>query len=343
MVRRYMIINATCIAVPAAIWIASVQVEYPDRLALIWVAIFIDLFGVLAVGYVKRWAELSHSSWVANHPSWFDFFPAVNIEHKTERTNSFVTLVFGYSVVALLFENKAAYGINAFFGKAALGLIQAFSFNWLYFEIDSWNLHTHAIRRHHVSSMIWTIFHLPFIMAYVLAGAALSRLVLAADCHDANVDDLTDAYTDSSKPEVSSALRWFYCAGLGVALLCMSIISLSHIHKEFDGERIEKRYRLSVRVSMAIILIFLPLADSLSSLALVSISTGLVSLTLMIDVYGSTSIHDEFWKCTSQCSYRANCPIKRRLAVDAVKTGTTINLEEVQVLESGEKAYHDQL
>lgn len=41
MVRRYMIINATCIAVPAAIWIASVQVEYPDRLALIWVAIFI--------------------------------------------------------------------------------------------------------------------------------------------------------------------------------------------------------------------------------------------------------------------------------------------------------------
>lgn len=70
--------------------------------------------------------------------------------------------------------------------------------------------------------MIWTIFHLPFIMAYVLAGAALSRLVLAADCHDANVDDLTDAYTDSSKPEVSSALRWFYCAGLGVALLCMS-------------------------------------------------------------------------------------------------------------------------
>lgn len=92
---------------------------------------------------------------------------------------------------------------------------------------------------------------------------------------------------------------------------------------------------------MAIILIFLPLADSLNSLALVSISTGLVSLTLMIDVYGSTSIHDEFWKCTSQCSYRANCPIKRRLAVDAVKMGTTIKLEEVQVLESDEKAYHD--
>ncbi|CAD6582287.1 MAG: hypothetical protein ASARMPREDX12_000893 [Alectoria sarmentosa] len=188
---------------------------------------------------------------------------AINIEHKTERTNAFVTLVFGYSVVALLFQNKAAYGINAFFGKAVLGLIQAFSFNWLYFEIDSWNLHTHAIRRHFVS------------------------------------------------------------------------------YKEFDGERIRKRYRIIVRASVAIIIIFLPLADSLSSLKLVSITTGLTVLTLIVDVYGSTSIHDDFWKCTTQCGYRANCPIKRKLAMDAVKTGTTIRLEEVQLGDGGEKAYYD--
>lgn len=59
-------------------------------------------------------------------------------------------------------------------------------------------------------------------MAYVLAGASLSRLVLVTDWHDANLNDLTDAYTSSSKSEVSSGLRWFYCAGLGVALLSMS-------------------------------------------------------------------------------------------------------------------------
>ena len=212
-----------------------------------------------------------------------------------------------------------------------------------------------------VTAMLWTTIHFPFIMAYVLAGAALSRLVLATDCRDANVDDLADAYISRSESEVSSGLRWFYCAGLGIALLCMStpvalpqllfanlrtyvetgIISLSHVHKEFDGERIGKRYRLSVRLSVAIILIFLPLAESLSSLQLVSITTGLVVLTLMIDVYGSTSIHDDFWKCTSQCQYRANCPIKRKLAIDAVKTGTTIKLEEVRVEDGGEKAYYD--
>ena len=78
------------------------------------------------------------------------FSCSTDLSLTAERTNAFVTLVFGYSVVALLFQNKAAYGINAyvihpissdcltqkrFFGKAVLGLIQAFSFNWLYFEI----------------------------------------------------------------------------------------------------------------------------------------------------------------------------------------------------------------
>lgn len=84
--------------------------------------------------------------------------------------------------------------------------------------------------------MLWTTIHLPFIMAYVLAGAALSRLVLATDCRDANVDDLTDAYIGRSEPELSSGLRWFYCAGLGVALLCMST-SLASFRLPFGAVR----------------------------------------------------------------------------------------------------------
>lgn len=31
-----------------------------------------------------------------------------------ERTNAFVTLVFGYSVLALLYQNRAAFGINGY-------------------------------------------------------------------------------------------------------------------------------------------------------------------------------------------------------------------------------------
>ena len=243
-------------------------------------------------------------------------------------------------MVALLFQNKGNYGLNAFFGKAVLGLIQAFSFNWLYFEIDSWNLHTHAIRRHFMSSILWITAHLPFIMAYVLAGASLSRLVLATDCPDTRVEELTEAYVGKAEAEIPDGLRWFYCAGLGVALLCMSIISLSHVHKEFDGQRIEKKYRLPFRVAIAIILICLPVAKSLNSLELISITTGLVVSVLMVDVYGQTCIYDNFWRCTNHCKYRANCPFRKKALVDAVKSGTTVKLEEVQ-LEHGEKALYE--
>ena len=65
--------------------------------------------------------------------------------------NAFVTLVIGYSVVALFYQSSAPEGINAFYGKAILGLIIAFSFCLIYFEVDSTNLYVHAIRRHAIA------------------------------------------------------------------------------------------------------------------------------------------------------------------------------------------------
>lgn len=52
-----MIINAICIAIPAVIWIASVQVEYPDRLALIWVAIVLGQHSCVNFGLGAIFAE----------------------------------------------------------------------------------------------------------------------------------------------------------------------------------------------------------------------------------------------------------------------------------------------
>ena len=43
-------------------------------------------------------------------------------------------------------ESKQPTG-SSFFGKAILGLIQVFTLNMIYFDIDSHNLYTHAIRR----------------------------------------------------------------------------------------------------------------------------------------------------------------------------------------------------
>jgi low temperature requirement protein LtrA len=147
MVRAMMLVHVGLTIIPAAMWIASIYIDMPQRLAIIWVAIFIELCGAMFVVLIVRGSKAISKplgEWVDRV---FEFYPAVNIEHKVERTNAFVTLVFGYSVVAIIYQNAASFGLNAFFGKAALGLVQAFIFNWIYFELDGADLYSHAIRR----------------------------------------------------------------------------------------------------------------------------------------------------------------------------------------------------
>lgn len=147
MVRAVMILQAILTVIPGALWIGSIHVEMPQRLALIWIAIAIDLTAGMIFVIVIRGGKFISKSLGAWTDRVFEFYPAVNIEHKTERTNAFVALVFGYSVVAIIYQNAAHFGLNAFFGKAALGLVQAFCFNWIYFELDGADLFQHAIRR----------------------------------------------------------------------------------------------------------------------------------------------------------------------------------------------------
>ena len=147
-IRGTMITQVILVAIPSVIWIGSIYVEMPNRLALIWITLFLDLTAPMFFHIFTRFAarmDARLGRWVGKV---FDFVPATNIEHKVERTNAFVTLVFGYSVVAIIYQNAASFGLNAFFGKAVLGLVQAFCFNWIYFELDGADLHKHAIRRH---------------------------------------------------------------------------------------------------------------------------------------------------------------------------------------------------
>ena len=148
MIRGSMIGNGTITLIPAALWIGSIHVEEPARQGLIWPAIVFDLFGNILLIFVQRPGPKLAKMIPRRLAERFEFFPGTNIEHRIERTNAFVTLVFGSCVLGLLYQSNVEFGINAFFGKAVLGLVQAFVFNWIYFEIDSFNLHTHAIRRH---------------------------------------------------------------------------------------------------------------------------------------------------------------------------------------------------
>ena len=161
MVRGSLIGNGMIMLIPSVLWIASIHVDLPARQGLIWVAIIFDLWGNALMIFVQRPGTSMNKLLPKKLKESLEFFPGISIEHRIERTNAFVTLVFGSCVLGLLYQSNVAMGANAFFGKAVLGLIQAFVFNWLYFEVDSFNLHAHAIRRHVASGEHHAIPRLP--------------------------------------------------------------------------------------------------------------------------------------------------------------------------------------
>ncbi|KAK4448935.1 hypothetical protein QBC34DRAFT_485330 [Podospora aff. communis PSN243] len=290
--------------------------QHPGRLALIFIALGIDLFGSMIPVFMFRYGR-SHTTPIAKRfGRWFEFFPAINIEHKVERTNMFITLVLGYSVVAMIFQNTGAFVLNAFLGKAFLGLTQAFIFNWLYFEVDGSNIRTHAIRWRVEAAFLWQNAHLVFTLSYILAAAAMCKLVVITDCPNAPFSALTPFYQHRSDDHISTGLRLYYCIGLGLALFSMGLISLSHEHRVPLGTcKLPKWLRLTNRFLVCIIFFALPAAgDRLNSLALVSITTSLSAWTLFFELYGKTCKFQPFFTGGDdqggRCEYTAKCSEK---------------------------------
>ncbi|KAI5462282.1 bacterial low temperature requirement A protein-domain-containing protein [Mariannaea sp. PMI_226] len=314
MVRGVMICECINVLIPSSLWIASIHVSMPSRLALIWIALALDLWGQsLPIGLFAYGQRAGNKTSLGRLLSgFFEFYPANNIEHRVERTNAFVSLVLGYSVVGIMFQSYGGYTVNGFLGKAVLGLVQAFIFNWIYFDIDGYNIDVHAIRRSAPSAIIWGHAHLPFVMGYILASAGLSKLVFITDTPGTNPEQLSEAYLERTESDVPNGIRFFYCHGLAIALLFMGVISACHEHRVPATLRWSKRTRLAIRAAVCIILFFLPMAKSLNSLHLISITLGLSGCVLLAELFGKSCRNDPFIGERSGCSVRYFCKCTKK-------------------------------
>ncbi|KAK6355352.1 hypothetical protein TWF696_004461 [Orbilia brochopaga] len=342
MVKYTLYGNALFIVIPSAFWIGSIYLEVPNRYALIWVAIFLDLAmpGLLVMG--MRGTPFIPKNWSQKIQGLFEFYPALNIEHKTERMGAFVSLVFGYSVVALLFQNTAHFGINAFLGKALLGLLQAYCFNTVYFDIDASGHEMHAIRRKSWSAFLWINSHLLFILSFTIGGAGLSKLVLAHDCQNTHVEDLFHTYEERSFEHVEQSLRWFYCGGLAVALFSMSLISMSHLHKTVYTQKIPKRYRLIYRIIVCAIWLSLPAAhERLNSLHMISITTAMTISVVALEIYGTSCKEDVMFGAKKTCPYICDAELCKRQDSDGSSMETAVDPEKGPRKKSSEYVLKD--
>ncbi|KDE08116.1 hypothetical protein MVLG_01597 [Microbotryum lychnidis-dioicae p1A1 Lamole] len=198
--------------------------------------------------------------------------PAVNLEHMVERTAAFVTIVLGESVISVLFVAKpGTYGLSYQFAKAVFGLTVAFIVNAVYFDAALSKKFLHAIRRHWFTNVFWDITHWPLCTGLILASAALAKLV--------------------QNEEVSQGIRWQYGGGMGVALLCITVLGILHQSLDPAGSsRVNAAFRASVRLVVAIIFALLPMIKSIKDLAFLGIYVGIASAMVIFEVWAKLGV-----------------------------------------------------
>ncbi|KAJ7481610.1 hypothetical protein FB451DRAFT_1394255 [Mycena latifolia] len=202
-------------------------------------------------------------------------FPAINIEHHVERLGAFVTVVLGEMVVSVFFKTSGTVGLNLESGRALLGLMIAFNLNWMYFGSHACQHFIHAIRRHWFTGFVFTAFHLPLCMSLLLASSAINRLVTSA----------------STESELGGGLKWFFGAGLGVAIWTMATIGI--VHKSLDDvegyterqtgkihRRISRRVVLGLRYLAGLAMMLVPLAKDLTSVQFLGIYVGITAFLI---------------------------------------------------------------
>jgi len=74
-----------------------------------WFPYYILLLAASLYGRVKHRPEFAKEPLV----HLLEYYPAVDAEDRIERTSNFITMVFGYIVVNLLYQSDAVNGFNA--------------------------------------------------------------------------------------------------------------------------------------------------------------------------------------------------------------------------------------
>lgn len=146
---------------------------------------------------VSHWGRTIIISTIS--PSWTS---PVSIEHLTERNGLFVMIILGECVAGSMFRKTAEGELIGFqfYAASALGLLIAFSLQWIYFDTEVLFLmpnggshiaitgiltrilqgrpkKAHALRRAVQTGALWGSFHVPLI-GFVMVGSAGLLIVM---------------------------------------------------------------------------------------------------------------------------------------------------------------------
>lgn len=91
-IRGMLVYNCLSAVVSCSLWIASMRVAWPNQLILIFLALTVDLCSHSFMWLIFMPRDNPRSP-LRHILKYFEFLPAINIEHRVQRNSSFVALV----------------------------------------------------------------------------------------------------------------------------------------------------------------------------------------------------------------------------------------------------------
>eukprot|EP01137_Pigoraptor_chileana_P017559 Opistho-2@75804 len=254
-------------------WFISIFVADTYQIPLWWSAIAMDMsFALLAPLFLSKFYASGGRRL------------ALSIEHHAERYGLFVLIVLGESVNAALYANEGT--VDKRLLTAVFGLLTAYNFESLYYDVDGSRQYQHALRRSILTAVAWNWFHIPLLMALILAGSSLHGLVNATD-------------GPGHVPADDSAIvmqRRLFCGGYAIAVFCLAVMGMCHKNMESAGtvcrSHISKKYRITARIVVSVVLaaVCSTSAHQIQPLALVSIVTAASTALVAFEIFGKRPV-----------------------------------------------------
>jgi hypothetical protein len=181
-----------------------------------------------------------------------------------------------------------------------LGLMVAFNLNWIYFDSEACRNFIHAIRRHWLTGLIFTMMHLPLALSLLLASAAMNRLVtggvaessssLSPAGSSAEIQAGADSPESGQLGPLPPGIYYFFGTGVGLSVICMAIIGM--MHRNLDNckprgvLRLSRSFVIGTRCALGLLMVLLPIAhERLTPLSMLGIYVAITAALIMEETF----------------------------------------------------------
>ncbi|KAH6689880.1 bacterial low temperature requirement A protein-domain-containing protein [Plectosphaerella plurivora] len=186
--------------------------------------------------------SLTLSPWIKRVMK-LEYSTAVDIAHEVDRLAAFYVIILGEFLYNVVVGDPTGVGLTLAYLRAVFTLVIAFCLNWLYVSGDGSTNVTHPIRRSSWTAFGFFLLHLPLSASFVISGHVCAMAT--------NVDEL------------EYGQRWLLGGGLGIGMFCLWAYAMLFRTEGEETLILPKRFRISMRLVIAVIITALPAGDRL--------------------------------------------------------------------------------